>query len=328
MNSARTILVTGGAGFIGSNLCHRLIDSSFRVICLDNFDDYYPEHIKLGNIQTLQNSLLFELVKGDIRDSVILDQIFSKRKIDFVVHLAAKAGVRHSMVYPQEYFDVNVNGSSCLLQSMLKHGLNKLIFASSSSVYGDKNGALNESENCDHPISPYAASKRAVELLNHDYHINSNFNVINLRLFSVYEPNQRPDLVVYKFMNQIIRNETLEIYGDLEMTRDYTHVDDVVDAILSSLELLGNSKERLYENINVGNSKPISLKTLIELIKSVTCENEIELIKKPHFHGDVKHTHADIRKARALLNFEPKTSIETGVFLFYQWIKSTHINRV
>jgi UDP-glucuronate 4-epimerase len=146
---------------------------------------------------------------------------------------------------------------------MLKHGVNKLIFASSSSVYGEKNGALSESANCDDPISPYAATKRAVELLNRDYHINSNFKVINLRLFSVYGQNQRPDLVLYKFMNQIIRNEPLEIYGDLEMTRDYTHVDDVVDAILLSLELLGNSKGSLYENINIGNSNPISLKTLI-----------------------------------------------------------------
>ena len=185
MPKAETILVTGGAGFIGSNLCHFLIEKAYNVVCLDNFDGFYSEEIKQSNISDLLKNSLFEFVKGDIRDSVLLDDIFSKHKIDFVIHLAANAGVRNSISNPLEYFDVNVNGSICLLEAMRNHDVKNLVFSSSSSVYGNKNGRLVETEICDNQILPYAVSKRAVEMLNYNYHINSKFNIVNLRLFSV-----------------------------------------------------------------------------------------------------------------------------------------------
>lgn len=322
MPETETILVTGGAGFVGSNLCHFLIEKEFQVICLDNFDDFYSEEIKQNNVIDLQNNPSFKLIKGDIRDSVLLDSVFSKHKIDFVIHLAAKAGVRNSISNPKEYFDVNVNGSICLLETMKKHNVKNLVFSSSSSVYGNKNGKMVETEICDNPISPYAVSKRSVELLNYNYHINSNFNVVNLRLFSVYGKNQRPDLVLYKFLSQILKNEPIEIYGNADTTRDYTYIDDVVNALFSSVELLKNKKKEIYEIINVGNNNPISLRQLIGFIKTATNKQDIEIIESDFVKGEVNNTHSDNDKAKKILIYNPKTSVENGVFLFYEWYRN------
>lgn len=322
MPKTGTILVTGGAGFIGSNLCQFLIDKSFKVVCLDNFDDFYSEEIKQSNINDLLKSLLFTFVKGDIRNSTLLNNIFSKHKIDFVVHLAAKAGIRNSIFNPQEYFDVNVNGSICLLEAMQKHNIKNLVFSSSSSVYGNKNGKLVETEICDNQISPYAVSKRTVELLNYNYHINSNFNVINLRLFSVYGKNQRPDLVLYKFINLISNNQPIEIYGNADTTRDYTHIDDVVNAFYSSIEFLKTNGSNIYETINIGNDNPISLQQLIDLILKTTKQHNIKIIEAKAVKGEANNTHSDINKARKLLNYTPSVSIENGVKLFYDWYES------
>lgn len=321
MPKTETILVTGGAGFIGSNLCQFLINKEFYVVCLDNFDDFYSEEIKQNNVSDLQNNPLFELIKGDIRDSVLLDKVFSKHKIDFVIHLAAKAGVRNSISNPKEYFDVNVNGSICLLETMKKHNIKNLVFSSSSSVYGNKNGKLVETQICDNQISPYAVSKRAVELLNYSYHMNSNINVVNLRLFSVYGPNQRPDLVLHKFLAQIFKNEPIEIYGNADTTRDYTYIGDVVNALFSSLELLKHTKKGIYEIINVGNNNPISLRQLIDFIKTATNKKDIKIIERDYVKGEVKNTHADIDKAIRLLNFKPMIPIEIGIELFYDWYR-------
>jgi len=313
------ILVTGGAGFIGSNLCHYLIGKKFQVLCLDNFDDFYSEEIKLDNIKDLLNNPLFELIRGDIRDSILLDKIISKYQIDVVIHLAAKAGVRNSISNPLEYFNINVNGSIYLLEAMRKHNVKNLIFSSSSSVYGNRNGKLKETENCNNQISPYAVTKRAVELTNYNYHINSNFNIVNLRLFSVYGKNQRPDLVMYKFFNLILKNQPIEIYGNADTTRDYTHIDDVVNAFYSSIELLKDTKTRVYEIINIGSDNPISLKILLDFIKKVTNKNKIQILKKEFAKGDVNNTHANIDKARKILNYNPDITIENGIKLFYKW---------
>ena len=280
MPETEIILVTGGAGFIGSNLCHHLIEKSFIVICLDNFDDFYSEEIKRNNINDLINNPLFVLIKGDIRDSILLDKIFSIYQIEIVIHLASKAGVRNSISNPQEYFDINVNGSICLLEAMKKYNIRNLIFSSSSSVYGNRNGKLTETENYGNQISPSAVTKRTVELLNYNYHINSNLNVVNLRLFSVYGTNQRPDLVVYKFFNQILKNQPIEIYGNGHTTRDYTYIDDVVNALYSSVEFLKNMKSETYEIINIGNDDPISLKTLLKHIKTTIGNNNLQVLEK------------------------------------------------
>lgn len=328
MPKTETILVTGGAGFIGSNLCHFLIDKAFNVVCLDNFDDFYSEEIKRNNVKNLLNNQLFEFIKGDIRDSVLLDNVFSKHQIDFVIHLAAKAGVRNSIFNTQEYFDVNVNGSICLLETMRKHNVKNLVFSSSSSVYGNKNGKLLETENCDNPISPYAVSKRAVEMLNYNYHINSNFNVVNLRLFSVYGKNQRPDLVLYKFINLISNNQPIEIYGNADTTRDYTYIDDIVNAFISSIEFLKTSDSKVYEIINIGNDNPISLQQLIDLITKTTKRNDIKIVETKFVKGEVTNTHADIDKARRLLNYKPNITIDYGIKQFYEWFEKNGIKGV
>jgi UDP-glucuronate 4-epimerase len=322
MPKTETILITGGAGFIGSNLCQFLNDKEFNIVCLDNFDDFYSEEIKQNNINDLRKNPLFEFVTGDIRDSVLLDNIFSKHKIDFVIHLAAKAGVRNSISNPQEYFDVNVNGSICLLEAMRKYNVKNLVFSSSSSVYGNKSGKLVETGICDNQISPYAVSKRAVEMLNYNYHINSKFNVVNLRLFSVYGKKQRPDLVLYKFINLISNNQPIEIYGNADTTRDYTYIDDIVNAFYSSIEFLKTNENNIYETINIGNDNPISLRQLIDLIVKTTKRHDIKIIETEFVKGEVTNTHADINKASRLLNFKPKVSIENGINLFYDWYVS------
>ena len=328
MPKTETILVTGGAGFIGSNLCQLLIDKEFYIVCLDNFDDFYSEEIKQNNVKDLLNNQLFEFIKGDIRDSVLLDNVFSKHQFDFVIHLAAKAGVRNSIFNTQEYFDVNVNGSICLLETMRKYNVKNLVFSSSSSVYGNKNGKLLETENCDNPISPYAVSKRAVEMLNYNYHINSNFNVVNLRLFSVYGKNQRPDLVLYKFINLISNNQPIEIYGNADTTRDYTYIDDIVNAFISSIEFLKNSDSNVYEIINIGNDNPISLQQLIDLITKTTKRNDIKIVETKFVKGEVTNTHADIDKARRLLNYKPNITIDYGIKQFYEWFEKNGIKGV
>lgn len=258
----------------------------------------------------------------------MLDNVFSKHQIDFVIHLAAKAGVRNSIFNTQEYFDVNVNGSICLLETMRKHNVKNLVFSSSSSVYGNKNGKLLETENCDNPISPYAVSKRAVEMLNYNYHINSNFNVVNLRLFSVYGKNQRPDLVLYKFINLISNNQPIEIYGNADTTRDYTYIDDIVNAFISSIEFLKTSDSNVYEIINIGNDNPISLQQLIDLITKTTKRNDIKIVETKFVKGEVTNTHADIDKARRLLNYKPNITIDYGIKQFYEWFEKNGIKGV
>ncbi|TXI85572.1 MAG: NAD-dependent epimerase/dehydratase family protein [Crocinitomicaceae bacterium] len=321
----KNILVTGGAGFIGSNLCHYLTKQNFNVLCLDNFDDFYSEEIKLNNIKSLLNEKSFKLIRGDVRDSKLLKTIFKNNKIETVIHLAAKAGVRNSILNPSEYFDINVNGTLTLLEAMSSNGVKNLVFASSSSVYGNQNGKLKETEKCNEQISPYAVSKKTAELLNYSYHVNFNMNVINLRLFSVYGKNQRPDLVIHKFFNQISQNKPIELYGNGETKRDYTYIDDVVQAFYNSVLYLENPKQNVYEIINIGNDKPISLNELLDCIKEVTQNDRIEVLNREIAKGDVETTHADIKKAKTLLNYNPSVSLNEGIKLFYDWFKNEKI---
>lgn len=321
----KNILVTGGAGFIGSNLCHYLTKQNFNVLCLDNFDDFYSEEIKLNNIKSLLNEKSFKLIRGDVGDSKLLKTIFKNNKIETVIHLAAKAGVRNSILNPSKYFDINVNGTLTLLEAMSSNGVKNLVFASSSSVYGNQNGKLKETEKCNEQISPYAVSKKTAELLNYSYHVNFNMNVINLRLFSVYGKNQRPDLVIHKFFNQISQNKPIELYGNGETKRDYTYIDDVVQAFYNSVLYLENPKQNVYEIINIGNDKAISLNELLDCIKEVTQNDRIEVLNREIAKGDVETTHADIKKAKTLLNYNPSVSLNEGIKLFYDWFKNEKI---
>ncbi|MCO5250179.1 MAG: GDP-mannose 4,6-dehydratase [Candidatus Kapabacteria bacterium] len=321
----KNILVTGGAGFIGSNLCHFLVEQKFNVFCLDNFDDFYSEEIKLNNITSLLNNNSFELIRGDIRDGKHLNTIFESNKIGTVIHLAAKAGVRNSIFNPYNYFDINVNGTLVLLEAMKKYGVKNLVFASSSSVYGNKSGKSKETDSCNEQISPYAVSKKTAELLNYSYHVNFKMNIINLRLFSVYGKNQRPDLVIHKFFNQISQNKPIEIYGNGETKRDYTYIDNVVEAFYNSVLYFDNQNQSIYEIINIGNDKPISLLLLLDYIKIAIPIRKIEFVTKEIVKGDVETTHADIEKAKNLLNYKPSVSLEKGIKLFYEWFKTEKI---
>lgn len=325
MSMVEKILITGGAGFIGSNLCGFLMNKGSGVVCLDNFDDFYSEEIKRKNINGLVNSPLFELIEGDIRDTRLLQTIFSNNQIKLVIHLAAKAGVINSIANPKEYFDVNVNGSASLFEVMNKHNVRNLIFSSSSSVYGNIEKKLSETDMCENQISPYAETKRTVEKLSYKYHTDSSFNVINLRLFSVYGERQRPDLVLHKFLNNIVNNEPIQVYGGGNTTRDYTYISDVVNAFNASIELLINTNEAIYEIINIGNDYPVSLNMLIDLISSTTMTSHIQIIKKDFVQGDVNNTHADISKAKKLLNYNPETTIKQGIEQFHKWFQENQI---
>jgi len=320
MNSNKTILVTGGAGFIGSGLAEKLVSNKNKVICLDNFDPFYPEKDKYSNLDQLIPSELFTLIKGDIRDRAVLTQIFKTHKIDSVVHLAAKAGVRPSIENPSEYYDVNVNGTIHLLEVMKEHHVQKMVYASSSSVYGNnKKIPYSESDNVDFPISPYAASKKAGELITHTFHHLYNFNIINLRFFTVYGPKQRPDLAIHKFFKSYISNKPITIYGDSSTSRDYTFIDDIIDGIISSMDLL-DSKQGVYEIINLGNHSPVKLSELISSIENVTGK-KFQIDRLPMQAGDVDLTYADIEKAKRILGYQPKTKLSDGLKKFHDWFQ-------
>jgi UDP-glucuronate 4-epimerase len=249
----------------------------------------------------------------------LLDNTLRKYNIEIVVHLAAKAGVRNSLNFPEEYFDVNVNGTLQLLKAMQKNNVRNLVFSSSSSVYGNRDANVSESDITDNQISPYAVSKKACELLTYSYHKNYNFNIINLRLFSIYGVRQRPDLVIHKFFNRINNNLPLEIYGDGNDLRDYTYIDDLTDGIYNSILLCSNSQASIYEIINIGNNNPISINQLLLHITKIIGK-EFTVINLPRAKGDVYSTSANITKAQKLLNYQPETNILQGLTKFKIWL--------
>ena len=310
----KTILVTGGAGFIGSNLCDRFLSEGFNVLCLDNFDDFYNKDIKHNNLKAAKENKNFRLIEGDIRDYSLINNLFSENTIDIVVHLAARAGVRPSISNPSLYFDVNVNGTITLLESMNKHDVKKLVFASSSSVYGNNTKVpFSENDNVDFPISPYAASKKAGELICYVYHHLHHFDIFCLRFFTVYGPRQRPEMAIHNFTKKIINNEPLDFFGDGNTKRDYTYIDDIVSGILNATKQVKG-----YEIINLGEYNTVTLSYLIKLIEEAIGK-KAQLNKLPIQPGDVETTFADISKANALLSYNPQFPIEKGIEKFVQW---------
>jgi UDP-glucuronate 4-epimerase len=308
------ILVTGAAGFIGSNLIDNLLKSGNEVLGIDNFDTYYKRTIKEGNIEDAKLHKEFQFQEGDIRNTAFLNDCFTQFNPNLVVHLAAKAGVRPSIVDPHGYYDVNVTGTLNLLEMMRKHNIKKLIFASSSSVYGNNTKVpFSETDNVDYPISPYAASKKAGELLCYSYHHLYNFDIFCLRFFTVYGPRQRPDLAIHKFTKALFEETPIPFYGTGMTKRDYTHIDDIIQGILNSLDrLIG------YEIFNIGESKAIMLSDLIKLLEKFT-NRKAKLNYLPLQAGDVEQTFADISKARENLDYVPKISIEKGLEDFVKW---------
>lgn len=318
--SNNLILVTGGAGFIGSSLSEYLLSNQYNILCVDNFDGFYSPKIKKNNLQYLLANENFYLEEGDIRDHVFLKNIFSKYKISTVIHLASKAGVRASIDNTENYFEVNVNGAITLFEVMRSFKVKNLIFASSSSVYGNNNALQKETDCCDFQISPYATTKKTVELITYNYYTNFGFNVLNLRLFSVYGEKQRPDLFIYKIFNAIYNNEEIEIYGDGLQQRDFTHINDVVYAFYKALTLI-QKEESIYEIVNIGNNKPVSVNTLVSIIeKQIKKEVKRKYISSQG--GDVNSTYADITKAKRILGFSPKVNLDHGIKEFNIWYKN------
>ncbi len=314
-----TILVTGGAGFIGSNLCERLLRDSIRVVCLDNFDSFYDPRIKIKTVEGIAKKFsgLFELVTGDIRNPEHLNVMFQKTRFDVVVHLAARAGVRPSITDPLLYQDVNIRGTIVLLEACKKHGVQNFIFASSSSVYGENQRVPFSEEDLNiQPISPYGATKRAGELLCYSYHHLYGMHIACLRIFTAYGPRQRPEMAIHKFTRLIDRGEKIPVFGDGSSQRDYTFIDDLVDGILGVIRY-----HKGFEVYNLGESQTTSLKELITLIEEAFGKKaNVEMMEFQA--GDVSITFADISKAERLLYYQPKVKMEDGVKRFVEWYKA------
>ena len=318
----KTYLITGGAGFIGSSLADKLLENNCKVLVIDNFCNFYDPKIKEENIKEALLNPNYKLYRGDIRDLELLDKIFSENKIDAVIHLAAMAGVRPSIEDPILYQEVNCMGTQNLLETMKKYNVLNLVMASSSSVYGNnKTVPFKETDIVDFAISPYAATKKANEIMTHVYHKLFNFNVIMLRFFTVYGPRQRPDLAINKFTQLMLNNEKIPMFGNGSTSRDYTYIDDIVFGIEKSIQYTEENKN-VYEIINLGNSSPITLLSMINIIGRVVGINP-QIEKLPMQPGDVERTYADISKAKKLLGYNPKTSFEKGIENFVIWYKNS-----
>lgn len=316
----KTYFITGGAGFIGSSLSEELIEQGNKVIAIDNFCDFYNPKIKEDNIKKLLEKENFKLYRKDIRDRQAIKEIFDENNIEIVMHLAAMAGVRTSIENPVLYQEVNCMGTQNILEEMKEHNVKKLVMASSSSVYGNcKEVPFREDMVVDFAISPYAATKKANEVMTHVYHKLFDMNVIMLRFFTVYGPKQRPDLAINKFTRLMLNNEEIPMFGDGTTSRDYTYIGDIVDGIIKSCNYVLENKN-VYEILNIGNSSPTSLKEMINTIAKVL-EVEPKIKQLPMQPGDVDRTYADVSKAKKLIGYEPKTSFEEGIRNFINWYK-------
>lgn len=315
-----TYLITGGAGFIGSSLADDLLEKNNRVVVIDNFCDFYDPKIKENNIKNALKNDNYKLYRGDIRDKKLLNKIFSENNIDIVVHLAAMAGVRPSIENPVLYQEVNCMGTQNILECMKEKRIMNLVMASSSSVYGNsKTVPFKESDIVDFAISPYAATKKANEVMTHVYHKLYNMNVIMLRFFTVYGPRQRPDLAINKFTRLMLEGKKIPMFGDGSTSRDYTYIGDIVDGIERSVNYCLNNSN-VYEILNLGNSSPVSLKEMINIIGK--CLNVVPDIEElPMQPGDVDRTFACIDKAKDMIGYNPQTPFEEGIKKFVKWYR-------
>lgn len=311
------ILITGGAGFIGSHLTDALLRRGDRVIVLDNFNDYYSPERKRRNLASALLQPNFQLVAGDIRDAGRVDEIFAREPVEKVVHIAAMAGVRRSIEHPLLYQDVNLRGLTIILEACRRYAVKALIFASSSSVYGaDARLPFREDDPAAQPISPYAATKRAGELLCHAHHALYGLPTTCLRFFTVYGPRGRPDMAPYLFTQRVIAGEPIQMFGDGSTTRDYTYVDDIVAGVIAAIDA-----GLPFEILNLGNSAPVALRDFIGVVEAATNRQAV-IHRSGPYPGDMSHTLADIRKAQRLLNYEPKTPVHDGMRRFVDWYRA------
>jgi UDP-glucuronate 4-epimerase len=311
------VLITGGAGFIGSHLIDKLVERGEKVVCLDNFDPYYDPNLKRKNIKHHLSNKNFKLVEADVRDQKILRKIFEKNKIEKVVHLAAKVGVRPSIRDPLVYEDVNVRGTLNLLETCKEQKLENFVFGSSSSVYGDVKKLPAAEDDVLNPISPYGASKRTCELYCRTYSSLHDIPIVCLRFFTAYGPRQRPDMAIHKFTRLMSEDKEIEMYGDGSSKRDYTYIDDIVKGTLSALD-----RKFDFEIFNLGSSRSVELRHLISILEE-KLGKKANIKRLPEQPGDVSTTCADISKARRLLGYDPKTSIGDGIENFVKWYKQS-----
>ena len=326
---SQRVLLTGGAGFIGSNLAEALLGRGAALTIVDNLDSFYPSAWKRDNLQAVRQAGPFEFFEADICDSKALHEIFARTRPEAVIHLAARAGVRPSIEQPVLYEQVNISGTVRLLELCREYGVKKLLFGSSSSVYGATSKAPFSEDQVElRPISPYAATKLAGEMLCYTYAHLFALPVICLRFFTVYGPRQRPDLAIHKFTALMEAGKPVPIFGDGSTGRDYTFVDDIVAGILAALERTPRTEDGPpFEVFNLGNSHPVKLGELVELLERVTGRSAIRE-QKPLQPGDVPLTWANITKAAKVLDYHPATRLEEGLARFVAWYRSTAANRV
>jgi UDP-glucuronate 4-epimerase len=316
---SQTVLVTGAAGFIGSNLVEALARAGDRVVGLDNFDDYYDPARKQANVADVQASLAasghsFELVEGDVTDRESIADLFERVRFDAVVHLAALAGVRASIGQAARYFDVNVAGTICLLDACVARGVPKFVFASTSSVYGDGSSQpFTEDAACDRPLAPYPASKRSAELLGYSYHNLHGLDFAALRFFTVYGPRNRPDMMAHMLFDSIAQGKTVTLYEGGDLKRDWTYVADIVQGVIAAVR-----RPIGYEIINLGRGEPVWLRDFVTTAEELTGKRaRTEIAAMPA--ADVRETFANIDKARRMLSYEPTTSVREGMAQVWNW---------
>lgn len=315
----RNVLITGGAGFIGSHLVDRLLgEGTWRVTVVDDFNDFYSPDIKRANIAAHIPDPNYKLVEADIRDAATMEQLFAETKFDCVVHLAARAGVRPSLAEPKLYVETNVDGTMILLDLARRHDIEQFVFGSSSSVYGiNSKVPFSEDDRIHQPISPYAATKAAGELLCHTYSHLYGIRIVCLRFFTVYGARQRPDLAIHKFSRLITEGKPIQVFGDGTTRRDYTYIGDIIQGVRAAMDY----DRSQYEIFNLGESQTVELNELISLIeRSLDLRATIERL--PDQPGDVPVTYADISKSRELLGYDPTTKIADGIPKFVEWFRA------
>ncbi|UCC66853.1 MAG: GDP-mannose 4,6-dehydratase [Deltaproteobacteria bacterium] len=315
----KRVLVTGGAGFIGSHVCQRLLREGYDVVCLDNFDTFYDPEMKRRNVAEISETKGkggFRLIEGDIREKGFLEDLFSSSSVDLVIHLAARAGVRPSIQQPLLYEEVNVKGTLNLLEVCKDFKVKDFIFGSSSSVYGrNRKVPFSEGDRLEAMISPYAVTKRVGELFCHAYHYLYGLNIFCLRFFTVYGPRQRPEMAMHKFTRLIYQGERIPVYGDGTSCRDYTYIDDIIEGVMGAVKNL-----RGYDIVNLGESRTVPLQEVISLLEDAVGK-KAEIEELPEQPGDAPITYADISKARRLLGYDPQVGVEEGIKLFVRWFQ-------
>jgi len=321
----KNILITGGAGFIGSHLVDKLLaEGGWRITVVDDFNDFYDPSIKQANVRDHLEKDNYRLVKADIRERAALEPAFAENNFDCIVHLAARAGVRPSLSQPALYAETNISGTLNLLELARDQGVRQFVFGSSSSVYGvNEKVPFSEDDPVFNPISPYAATKAAGELICHTYAHLYEMRIVCLRFFTVYGARQRPDLAIHKFARLIDAGRPIPVFGDGTTRRDYTYIDDIIAGVRAAIDY----DQSKYEIINLGESRTVELQELIALLEKALDRNA-EVDRQPLQPGDVPQTFADVTKARRLLDYDPRTQIEEGINKFVEWFRESRNDKL